>query len=140
MVNGSSKGKYNIKEIAKMAGVSVAAVSYVINGRKGVSEETRKKVENIINSVGFTPNPNSRRLFYNKGNNIGWMLESSEGTMENLFYLELTRELIHVCEEKGYNLVISSAFKKDNDIRIPNFIKAGMLRELFFTVTTVLRS
>lgn len=132
MLNGSSKGKYNIKEIAKMAGVSVAAVSYVINGRKGVSAETRKKVENIINSVGFTPNPNSRRLFYNKGNNIGWMLESSEGTMENLFYLELTRELIRVCEEKGYNLVVSSAFKKDNGIRIPNFIKNRDVEGIIF--------
>jgi len=36
--------KLTIREIAKMAGVSPTTVSFVINNKEGVSEETRKKV------------------------------------------------------------------------------------------------
>ena len=44
--------KVTVKEIAKMAGVSVTAVSFVLNNKPGVSEETRKKVQKIIEAIG----------------------------------------------------------------------------------------
>ena len=43
-----------IKDIARMAGVSTTAVSFVLNNRPGVSEATREKVQAIIRSTGFT--------------------------------------------------------------------------------------
>jgi DNA-binding LacI/PurR family transcriptional regulator len=116
--------KYTIKEIARMAGVSAAAVSYVLNGKKGISEETRKKIESIIKTINFVPNPNSRRLFYNKGNNIGWIIDSNAIATENLFYMELTSGLVHSCEEKGYNLVFSTVSMNEDVVRIPNIIKS----------------
>ena len=52
------KQSVTIKDVAKEAGVSVATVSYVINNRtdKRISEKTRKKVLQIINLLGYTPN------------------------------------------------------------------------------------
>lgn len=58
--------KLTIKEIAKLAGVSPTAVSFVINNKKGVSEKTRKKVKEVIEKTNFVPNLNSRRLFLRK--------------------------------------------------------------------------
>ena len=37
-------GKLTIKQIADLAGVSVAAVSYALNGKKGISDTTRKRI------------------------------------------------------------------------------------------------
>lgn len=54
--------KLTIRDIARMAGVSTTAVSFVLNGRAGVSEATRQRVQAIINETGFTPNIHTRRL------------------------------------------------------------------------------
>ena len=45
--------KLTIKEIAKIAGVSLSAVSIVLNNRKGVSEETRKRVLEIVEKLQY---------------------------------------------------------------------------------------
>ena len=52
------KNNITIKDVAREAGVSVATVSYVINERndKRISDKTRKKVLQVINLLGYTPN------------------------------------------------------------------------------------
>ena len=47
----------SITEVAKKAGVSHATVSRVINRREGVSQETVKRVEDIMVKMGFVPRP-----------------------------------------------------------------------------------
>ena len=44
-----------IREIAAQAGVSPAAVSLVINNKKGVSEETRKRILAVMEESGYSP-------------------------------------------------------------------------------------
>ena len=53
-----------IREIAALAGVSPASVSLVINNRKGVSEETRRKVMAIINENGYSPAGKKRKAHH----------------------------------------------------------------------------
>ncbi len=53
---------YTIRDIARLAGVSVTTVSRVINGRPDVKEETRLKVEDIIRENHFITNPFARGL------------------------------------------------------------------------------
>ena len=48
--------KISIKEIAELSGVSVATVSRVINNNGRFSEETRKKVLDIIEKYDYTTN------------------------------------------------------------------------------------
>ena len=55
----------NIKDIAKAAGVSSATVSRVINQNGYVSEETRKKVELVIQQLDYVPNLNA--VYLKKG-------------------------------------------------------------------------
>jgi LacI family transcriptional regulator len=55
-----------VKEIAGMAEVSVGTVDRVIYHRGRVSEETRAKIEAIIEKYQFTPNPIARRLKRNR--------------------------------------------------------------------------
>lgn len=59
----SNEGKpIGIKEIAKMANVSIGTVDRVIHNRSGVSEKTRTRIQEIIKEVGYEPNPLARRL------------------------------------------------------------------------------
>ena len=47
--------KLKMSDIAKKAGVSKAAVSFALNGKPGVSEETRKKIFKVIEELGYEP-------------------------------------------------------------------------------------
>lgn len=44
-----------IKDIAKKAGVSTTAVSFALNNKEGISEDTRKKILDIVNECGYMP-------------------------------------------------------------------------------------
>jgi LacI family transcriptional regulator len=55
-----------VREIAKLAGVSIGTVDRVLHGRGEVSPETAKKVKAIIDTHHFTPNPIARRLKRNR--------------------------------------------------------------------------
>lgn len=52
----------NIYDISQRAGVSIATVSRVLNGSSRVSESTRRKVEQVMASCGYTPNAFARGL------------------------------------------------------------------------------
>lgn len=64
-----------IKEIAKMAGVSTATVSYVINGTKKISDETTKRVNEAIKALNYTPNTVAMNLRRGKTYTIGVIVE-----------------------------------------------------------------
>lgn len=53
---------YTIRDVARKAGVAVSTVSRVLNGRPDVSEETRKKVMDVVEACGFVQNRNARFL------------------------------------------------------------------------------
>ncbi|MCX7761427.1 MAG: LacI family transcriptional regulator [Candidatus Kryptonium sp.] len=64
------KERVTIKDVANLAGVSIATVSRVINGSSKVDEETRKKVIKAIKALGYKPMPSLRKaseLLYNIG-------------------------------------------------------------------------
>ncbi len=66
-----NKDAVNIYDIAKMSGVSIATVSRVMNGSEKVSEKTRKKVMDVIDKVGYTPNVFAQGLGLNTMHTIG---------------------------------------------------------------------
>ena len=59
---GLSMEIYTIRDVARKAGVAVSTVSRVLNGRPDVSEETRRRVLNVVAECGFVQNGNARLL------------------------------------------------------------------------------
>ena len=53
---------YTIRDVARRAGVAVSTVSRVLNGRPDVSEETRRRVMEVVEECGFVQNGNARFL------------------------------------------------------------------------------
>ena len=64
----------NIKDIAKMAGVSVTTVSRVLNDHPYVSEEKRKAVIEIVEKLNYSQNANAVHLSKGKTNIVGVIL------------------------------------------------------------------
>lgn len=77
MVNRADKTKVNSTDIARMAGVSRATVSYVINNRadQPVREETRMRVLEAIHQSGYRPHASARALVSGKTKTIGLWLQ-----------------------------------------------------------------
>ena len=57
------KNNVTIDDVARLAHVSKATVSFVINGKKGVSKATQEKVLSVIEQLNYRPTLNSKRLY-----------------------------------------------------------------------------
>ncbi|WP_334313445.1 LacI family DNA-binding transcriptional regulator [Psychrosphaera algicola] len=55
-----------IKDVARIAGVSIATVSRVVNKGPKVGEKTRNRVLKIMQEIGYMPNANARALVTQK--------------------------------------------------------------------------
>ncbi|NGM62252.1 LacI family transcriptional regulator [Sphingobacterium sp. SGG-5] len=62
MVDGKEKKNFGIKDIARLANVSIATVDRVLNNRKDVSDATRQKIKDIIKEYNYQPNLYARSL------------------------------------------------------------------------------
>jgi len=100
--------KLTIKEIAEMAGVSKASVSYVMNGKGKVSENTRSKILEIMKDTSYVPNKTGRKLRTRKNFMITVAFPAEASPFENLFYLDITKAVMEKCREAGYSLSICS--------------------------------
>ena len=52
----------NIGEIARRSGVSRSTVSYALSGKRPVSEETRRRIQAVIDELGYRPNATAKAL------------------------------------------------------------------------------
>jgi DNA-binding LacI/PurR family transcriptional regulator len=64
-----------IADIAKEAGVSKVAVSYALNGRPGVSDDTRRRIAAIAQQLGWAPSSAARALSDGKAGAIGIVVD-----------------------------------------------------------------
>lgn len=64
-----------IYDIAKEAGVSPSTVSRVVNNKKGINEETRKRIQKILEENNYIPNETARGLSMQSSKIIGILLE-----------------------------------------------------------------
>ena len=60
-----------IKDIARLSGVSITTVSRVLNDRPDVSQESRRRVLDVIESTNYIPNNSARDLVKTKSDAIG---------------------------------------------------------------------
>ena len=96
-----------IKDIARMAGVSTTAVSFVLNNRPGVSEATRQKVQEIIRQTDFIPNVHTRRLNLGKSFTIHVVLKQYAYGLYNQFALETLSGIFKEGKSLGYSIIFT---------------------------------
>lgn len=114
--------KITIRELAQMAVVSQTAVSFVLNNKPGVSEETRRRVLDIIEKTNYRANRNSKRLAMNKTFNICLAYISSSSPFNDLFYFDITKILLDKSADLGYNIVLTKLESEDGVMTMPDII------------------
>lgn len=90
-------------EVARRAGVSKSTVSNVIQGRIVVSKETRRRVNDAIQEMGYLPNAIARSLRGRASHSIGMIVPD----LSNPFYAELSVAVERAAKQFGYATLIA---------------------------------
>ncbi|MEW8972918.1 MAG: LacI family DNA-binding transcriptional regulator [Tissierellaceae bacterium] len=100
-----------IKEIAKLANVSSATVSKILNGKdQYISEATRQRVLEIVEREGYIPNAIAKSLKIKSTKTIGIVIPD----VMNLFFSELARGIEDAAEKKGYSVILCNSDNKES--------------------------
>ncbi|MCI1964371.1 MAG: LacI family transcriptional regulator [Ancrocorticia sp.] len=92
-------------DVARLAGVSTAVVSYVINnGPRPVSQHNKEKVLNAIRILGYRPNASARALKLGSTQLLGFVVTE----ILNPFHAEFINSVDLAASQHGYGLMISS--------------------------------
>ncbi|MCM1977132.1 LacI family DNA-binding transcriptional regulator [Streptomyces sp. G1] len=79
-----------IKDIARQAGVSESAVSFALNDRPGVSQDTRARIRRVAEELGWQPNSAARALSGEQSGAVGLVLARPAHTLGvESFFLQL---------------------------------------------------
>ena len=92
----------NIREVAKIAGVSPSTVSRVINGSAKVSSEKTAKVLQAISATDFVPNEVARSLYRKSAKLIGLIIPS----IKNPYFTQVAKSIEHMAWENGYRVFL----------------------------------
>lgn len=114
--------KITIKEIAKMANVSIATVSKVVNHKdQKISNETRQRIYDLIETYNYVPNRVASSMITKKTHSIGLIIPD----ITNPFFPEVARGVEDYANQLGYHVVLCNS--DNNPTKEASYI--GMLQE-----------
>lgn len=94
-----------IKDVARVAGVSVATVSRALNGSENVLPETRQRIVEVARELRYSPSGAARSLITRRTDTIGALLPDLHGE----FFSELIRGIDQAARARGLHLLLSSS-------------------------------
>jgi len=93
-----------VRDVARVAGVSVSTVSSVLNQSKYVSPELQRRVEAAIRELNYRPSRLGRALSLGKTHTLGFLVP----TIANPFFPSIVKSVEDVALEQGYGLFVCS--------------------------------
>lgn len=114
--------KITTREIARMAGVSPTAVSFAMNGKDGISPDTRRRILNVIRQVNYQPErrPIVGARSGNRLNRIAVIFRRDIQPVDMLFYTELNNSIMEACSARGIDMLVTRMQMADGEPRLPN--------------------
>ena len=97
--------KSDIREVARRAGVALGTVSNVLNRPEIVAEETKRRVQQAIDEIGFVRNGSARQLRAGHSQFIGLLMLDAA----NPFFTEVARGAEDVAHASGYIVILCNA-------------------------------
>ncbi|SCJ03193.1 Glucose-resistance amylase regulator [uncultured Clostridium sp.] len=123
----------NIIDIAKLAGVSKSTVSrYLNNGY--VSEESRDKIQKVLNETGFQPQRHAKSMRTKKTNLIGVIVPK----ISSETIARVVEGMTDVFSPKGYDVLIANTnLSIEKEIEYLNIFKTNNVDGIMFIATKV---
>jgi LacI family transcriptional regulator len=91
-----------IKDIARVAGVSIATVSYVLNGSKKVTDDVGKRVQDAARALKYNPNNSARTLRTGRSRTLGLILPD----LTNPFFPKIAQAVQSEARSLGYATIL----------------------------------
>ena len=94
-----------IREVAKECGLSVSAVSQVLNGKEvGIPQKTKEKVRAAAEKLRYRPNAAARSLVTSRSDTVGVLVPD----ISNAFFGEAFKEIQRRMGEEGFDVLLCS--------------------------------
>jgi DNA-binding LacI/PurR family transcriptional regulator len=113
------KTRPTLKDLAARLGISESAASFALNGRPGVSEQTRQRVLALAKELQWAPHHAARTLSGITSMTVGFVLtrDVQEFGMES-FYLRLLTGAQAVLSDRGYGLLFQMTHSVDEELAV----------------------
>jgi LacI family transcriptional regulator len=121
----TSKGTkpVNLRDVARLAGVSVATVSMVINDNPRISRATHMRVQRLIERLGYRPNRLAQSLSSKYTQVLAIMLPALRHAFADAYFGELISGVCDRAGKMGYKVILEQAK--------PEFVKTRQHIEIF---------
>jgi LacI family transcriptional regulator len=120
-----ASGRTNIKELARLSGVSVGTVSRALNGYTDVSPETRERVMRLAEELDYTPTAAARTLVMERSHVVGVFLDTGEGhpDVQHPFFHEVLGGLKDMLGPAGFDLLLFASEQPGNGYGPHSYLK-----------------
>jgi len=119
----------NLRDVARLAGVSLPTASQALNGRARVSSATRTRVQQAARQLDYTPNAAARRLILGRSDSVAIVPGlNMTGIFSDLFYRAVLTGVGSVFEDAGYRMLIAPPLRAGGEA--PQFVKMAHAREI----------
>ena len=110
-----------IKDVAKMAGVSIGTVSNYLNQTRPVSKETSLKIQQAIDTLQYSLNQSAKSLRTNTDSDIGIILPH----FDDSYYVQMFQGMESIFKDSGYyiNLAFSYDIPEAEQSILHNFVR-----------------
>jgi LacI family transcriptional regulator len=98
-----------IHDVAKRLNLSITTVSRALDGYDDVSEETRQRVIEVAQVMGYTPNQAARQLRRQRTDTIGYILPAEKPRFADPFFAEFIAGLGDEAAAYNFDLLVTSA-------------------------------
>lgn len=100
----------SIRDVARKAGVGVGTVSRVLNGSGYVAADTKKKIQDAIDELGYIPNELARNLYRNRTGIVAVLVPN----VGHPFFAEFVKETEICLYKAGYKTMVCNTIGKSN--------------------------
>ncbi|KAI7255978.1 hypothetical protein KC345_g11048, partial [Hortaea werneckii] len=115
-----------MKKVARRAGVSISTVSRVCSGQPKVRDEVSRKVRQVMEELGYTPNMIAKSLVSKSSSCICILLpRPAEQVFASLLFMELIRGIVAEAGRLGYDILISSGTDEQEELEAVSGLLKG---------------
>src|SRR5919107_25814 len=117
--------RVDIRQLAKLSGVSVGTVSRALNGYADVRPETRERIIRLARELDYTPAAAARALSTQRSHVVGVFLDTGEGhpDVQHPFFHEVLGGLKDAVGHAGYDLLLFASERPGNGYGAHSYLK-----------------
>lgn len=99
------RARPTLKDVARLAGVSIASASYSLHNRGSVGEATRQRVREAAETLGYRPNVIAQAMKTGRSGTLGLIVPD----LSNPLFPALAQSVVHAAREQGHRVLIADS-------------------------------